>query len=192
MRRVLDWCHAVHHISLALEGLGLEATARRQLFKDLRRKLRRGGIWSVIAQLGVLAVGKGKGQAAAVWREIRYLDRHAWAGHRDYRSFRQEGLPLGSGAIESAVRRVVNLRLKGPGVLWDLEKAEGMLVLRAAVLTRQWRETLQHVREVMATDRRLNWKWGSPDMPAQLKAQLVIGPPTPELKDTEELEEAAA
>jgi len=109
-----------------------------------------------------------------------------------YRAFRQAGLPMGSGAIESAVRRVVNLRLKGPGLLWDIEKAEGMLVMRAAVLTRQWRETLEHMRQVMATDRRLDWKWKSPDMLAQLKAQLQIGPPTPQLENVQELEVAAA
>ena len=190
VRRVLDWCHAVHHLSLALEALGLAATVRRQLFKELRRKLRAGAVWAVIARLGVLAVAKS--QASAVWREIRYLDNHASAGHMAYRAFRKAGLPMGSGAIESAVRRVVNLRLKGPGLLWDIEKAEGMLVMRAAVLTRQWRETLEHMRQVMATDRRLDWKWKSPDMLAQLKAQLQIGPPTPQLENVQELEVAAA
>jgi hypothetical protein len=71
-------------------------------------------------------------------------------------------------------------------------KAEGVVVLRAAVLTRQWREALEHIRQVMATDRRLDWKWKSPDMLAQLKAQLQIGPPTPQLENAQELEVAAA
>jgi hypothetical protein len=77
---------------------------------------------------------------------------------------------LGSGAIESAIRRVINLRLKGSGLLWLEENAEAVLVLRAAVLTDRWQETLEHVREAMASDRRLDWHWQSPDMPAELKA----------------------
>jgi hypothetical protein len=71
-------------------------------------------------------------------------------------------------------------------------KAEGVVVLRAAVLTRQWREALEHIRQVMATDRRLDWKWKSPDMLVQLNAQVQIGPPTPQLENAQELEVAAA
>ena len=29
VKRVLDWCHAVHHVSLALGKLGLDDAARR-------------------------------------------------------------------------------------------------------------------------------------------------------------------
>ena len=35
-------------------------------------------------------------------------------------------LPLGSGAIERTVRRVVNLRLKGPSIFWCRESAEAI------------------------------------------------------------------
>ncbi len=91
-----------------------------------------------------------------------------------YRSLRGRGLPMGSGAIESAIRRVVNLRLKGNGLLWYEENAEAMLVQRAAALTDRWEELLVHVRERMASDRRLVWQWQSPDMPTPLKADKEI------------------
>ena len=48
-----------------------------------------------------------------------------------YPVFKEQGLPLGSGAIESAVRRVVNLRLKGNARYWLEENAEHMLLLRS-------------------------------------------------------------
>ncbi len=35
-------------------------------------------------------------------------------------------LPIGSGAIESAIRRVVNLRLKGPSIYWHKNSAEAV------------------------------------------------------------------
>ncbi len=79
--------------------------------------------------------------------------------------------------IESAVRRVVNLRLKGNGLLWLEANAEAVLVMRAAVLTGRWQETLQHMRQTMASDRRLDWQWASSDMPADLKAKRLIKPP---------------
>ncbi len=55
-----------------------------------------------------------------------------------------------------------------------------MLALRAAALTSRWQETLQHVRETMARDRRLDWKRASPNMPAELKTGIAIGPPSPQ------------
>lgn len=48
-----------------------------------------------------------------------------------YATLEQVGLPLGSGAIESAVRRVINLRLKGAGIFWHKQSAEAMLLLRS-------------------------------------------------------------
>ena len=48
------------------------------------------------------------------------------------------GLPLGSGAIESAVRRVVNLRIKGPGLFWKKENAEAILLLRSYFKAGRW------------------------------------------------------
>jgi hypothetical protein len=179
--RVLDWCHAVHHVSLALEALGLAEPERRRRYQQLRKWLRAGKTGQVIAELAVWAWDLPAQSPA--WVAIRYLEKHQLAGHLDYDQFRRRGLPVGSGAIESAVRRVVNLRLKGNGLLWLEKNAEAMLVLRAAVLTGHWEETLEHVRVTMASDRRLRWEWQSPDMPAELKAGVPIAPPLPQSKE---------
>ncbi len=55
-------------------------------------------------------------EKSAVWTEIAYVGRHGEDGHMDYATYRRRGLPMGSGAIESAIRRVINLRLKGNSV----------------------------------------------------------------------------
>ena len=47
-------------------------------------------------------------------------------------------LPIGSGAIESAVRRVVNLRLKGPSLFWCRASAEAILLLRSYYKAGRW------------------------------------------------------
>src|SRR5258705_5440408 len=89
------------------------------------------------------------------------------------RSFAARRLPVGSGAIESAIRRVINLRMKGNSIFWKQENAEGMLVLRGLVLSRRWKETFAKITQSMASDRRLDWNWLLPDMPAQLKANIA-------------------
>ena len=175
---VLDWYHAVHHLSLALEALGLQGAERKRLYNQLRKWLRAGKTSAVIAELVVRAWDLPEESPA--WVAIRYVEKHQHRGHLNYDQFRRRGLPLGSGAIESAVRRVVNLRLKGNGLLWREENAEAVLVLRAAALTDRWEETMDHVRASMASDRRLDWQWQSPDMPSQLKAGQDIAPPVPQ------------
>jgi hypothetical protein len=86
---------------------------------------------------------------------------------------------------------VINLRLKGNGLLWLEENAEAMLVLRAAALTDRWEATLEQVCVRMASDRRLQWKWQSPDMPANLKAKVPIKPPVPQTQQKQEPKAAA-
>jgi hypothetical protein len=176
--KVLDWCHAVHHVSLALAALDLPAPERKRLYRQMRSWLKAGRVFRVTAELSLLA--EKYSPEDKVWTEIRYLEDHGQAGHMKYHQFRKRGVPLGSGAIESAVRRVVNLRLKGNGMLWAVENAEAMLALRSAALTGRWEETLAHSRQTLNGDRRLVWHWQSPDMPSELKSKKAIRPPKPQ------------
>jgi hypothetical protein len=187
----LDWCHAVHHISLALESL-VEAADRQRVFKKLRKWLKRGAWKKVVHELIDLMSQAELDENAPVWTEISYLERHGEAGHLDYAKFRRRQLPVGSGAIESAIRRVINLRMKGNSIFWKQENAEGMLVLRGLVLSRRWKETFAKITESMARDRRLDWEWQSPDMPAELNAGIDIKPPPPQSQSSPAAYDAAA
>jgi len=177
--RGLDWCHAVHHISLALEPI-LEDGERKRVYKKLRKWLKRGSWREVVDELLSLGAEAELAEDSPLWTEIAYLDRHGEEGHLEYATFRRRGLPLGSGAIESAIRRVINLRLKGNSIYWEEENAEAMLVLRGLVLSGRWNDVFAQITKSLAADRRLDWKWQSPDMPAELKAGHTIAPPTPQ------------
>ena len=74
-------------------------------------------------------------------------------------------------------RTLINLRMKGNSIFWKEENAEAMLTLRGLVLSGRWKPTFAKITESMACDRRLQWEWRSPDMPAQLKANDPITPP---------------
>ncbi len=165
---VLDWCHAVHHLSLALQASGLSEGERSERYARLRRSLKKGRSEDVIEELEGLAAGQPEG--AAVWREIGYLIRHSEAGRLRYDGFRCRGVPLGSGAIESTIRRVLNLRLKGTSLFREESNAEAVIQLRAAVLSGRWEERLERTREAMAKDRRTDWDWEPPGCLAELKA----------------------
>ena len=171
--RTLDWCHAVHHVSLALEHLKFSDTVRRRVFRRLRQHLRAGRADLVVDELKKHAAGKPK--TNDVWTEIAYLKKHI--PHMDYKRLRRTGLPMGSGAIESAVRQVINQRLKGNGIMWLPENAEAMLVLRAAAVTDRWEESLEHVRSSMASNRRLDWQWKAPNIAGQRAEAKKLKPP---------------
>jgi hypothetical protein len=165
---VLDWCHGVHHLGLALAALGLAEDHRAEEYRRLRLLLKAGQSQAVIEDLEALAAGLD--EDAAVWREIGYLTRHSEAGRLRYNCFRCRGVPLGSGAIESTIRRVINLRLKGTSLFWEEANAEAVMQLRAAVLSGRWEESLNHTREAMARDRRTDWHWEPLECLAELKA----------------------
>jgi hypothetical protein len=147
---VLDFYHAVGQLSAAVAALTWDAEPKRRLFEALRELLKKGKARTVVRQL------RREGQFCAKWsamqQHVDYLDKHARAGRLRYPTLRRRKLPQGSGAIESAIRRVVNLRLKGSGLMWLEKNAEGMLALRAAALTGRWEELLSAVRKEMGTD----------------------------------------
>jgi len=174
----------VHHLSLALEPL-LDGAERKRVFKKLRKWLKRGSWRKAVEELLRLAGEVELAEDSPLWTEIAYLDHHGEEGHLEYATYRRRGLPLGSGAIESAIRRVINLRLKGNSIYWEEANAEALLVLRGLVLSGRWNEVFARITQSLAEDRRLDWKWTSPDMPAELKAGTTIAPPTPQ-PDTRE------
>src|SRR5262245_64107759 len=58
---------------------------------------------------------------------------------------RARKLPIGSGQVESAVRRVVNRRFKAPGSFWTETTVSGLMHLRAAFKAGRWDEIMRGV-----------------------------------------------
>ena len=56
----------------------------------------------------------------------------------DYKSAIKQGLPIGSGEIESAHRYIVQRRLKIAGAWWNLENAKNMVALRVCRVNEHW------------------------------------------------------
>src|SRR5919197_1227888 len=67
-----------------------------------------------------------------------------WSRMR-YAALEARKLPIGSGQVESAVRRVVNLRFKAPGSFWTETTVSGLMHLRAAFKAGRWDEIMMGV-----------------------------------------------
>jgi hypothetical protein len=55
-----------------------------------------------------------------------------------YQELRVRKLPMGSAVVESAIRRVINLKLKSPAKFWLLVNAEATLHLRSYLKAGHW------------------------------------------------------
>ncbi|KPA15657.1 hypothetical protein MHK_004141 [Candidatus Magnetomorum sp. HK-1] len=127
--KVLDYYHACEHINEALDLCGnLSPKKRKKTFKSLKEKLKNNidGVSEVIKELRRMA---SKDKSDEMEKDLKYFIDHV--DHMQYGLFLKNKISIGSGAVESAVRRVINLRFKGNGSLWKKEVVEGLMHLRS-------------------------------------------------------------
>ena len=140
---VLDFYHVSQYLSETLATCRHMPKAQRQaLYKRLRHALRHqaDGVEVVMEALRTLATRQ---RGKAITRAVRYVEAHA---HRmRYVTLEARKLPIGSGQVESAVRRVVNLRFKAPGSFWRETTVSGLMHLRAAFKAGRWDEVMRGV-----------------------------------------------
>ena len=131
---IFDWAHATEHLTNTIDACGkLTDEERTHWLNTQRKRLKKGRLQAVLSALKTLCRGR---RAAQIRKQIIFFEQHA---HRmRYAEFRKAGLPIGSGAVESAIRRVVNLRMKGPGIFWTPENAQRMLFIRCQLLSGRW------------------------------------------------------
>jgi hypothetical protein len=134
---LVDFYHVVEHLHV-LSGLKKKSWSKKQKRGWVTRqtnRLKRGDMEGFMEAVRKFCQGKrGKD-----WRRERdYLLRNAKAGRLDYALARERHLPNGSGIIESTVRRVLNLRMKGASIFWTKENAEDMILLRSYYKSGHW------------------------------------------------------
>jgi hypothetical protein len=140
---IVDFYHAVEHLQHVVDlKVGWSSAHRTEWFKKQRKLLKQGKVNDVIAAIRPLCKGRNKKEITA---ELRYFIHNR--DHMKYAWYKRRWLPIGSGAIESCIRRVVNLRMKGPGIFWRKENAEGFLHLRCQYKAGRWDEMVLNMLE---------------------------------------------
>ena len=67
--------------------------------------------------------------------ELGYFTNNA--ARMDYPTFRAQGLPIGSGAVESAAKHVAQVRMKRSGMRWSDSGGQAMLALCAYLASKR-------------------------------------------------------
>lgn len=138
--RVLDFYHAVEHLAKLTQLQTRWTTkARKSWLTKHRRLLKAGKVELVIDAIRSLGRGRHK---KAIHTELNYFIKHK--GHMTYDKLKALNLPIGSGAIESAIRRVLNQRIKGPAIYWKEKSAEAIILLRSYFKAGRW-NTLKRI-----------------------------------------------
>jgi len=126
---IVDFYHASEHLWAIANAQYGQGSAKAKEWAEARvTELYEKGAKPVLAALS--SVRPSTKEATKVLRRERgYFRNNAY--RMAYPQFREQGLPIGSGAIESAAKHLVQLRMKRPGVRWSDAGAQGVLAVRA-------------------------------------------------------------
>jgi hypothetical protein len=138
---VVDFYHAVEHLQAVVNLCkGWSKQQGKRWLTKHRKLLRLGKVEQVTAAIQKLCKGR---RSKKMKTELNYFETNK--ERMRYKRFESRGIPMGSGAVESAVRRVVNLRMKGNSIYWLEDNGESFLHLRCAYKAGRWTERIVDV-----------------------------------------------
>lgn len=130
--RILDYYHASERVwAVASQRWGDETEQGRLWAQGKLRQLKAGGARQVIASMRKLKAATEEG-SRVIEGAINYLNGRM--EQMRYGQYTRQGLPIGSGAVESSCKLVVTARCKQAGMRWGEAGVEAILALRSFVL----------------------------------------------------------
>lgn len=150
--RILDWCHGAEYLAKAGQAaLGAGTAAASEWLGVQLHELKHGDPGQLLCNLRELckeleAAGGSDTEAVRVVQgSLEYLEKRQ--AQIRYAEFQAMGYPIGSGAVESANKLVVEARLKGSGMHWAREHVNPMVALRTIVCSDRWEETWPQISQ---------------------------------------------
>jgi len=131
---LIDFYHVVEHLNaLAKMKSDWSEKQRKSWVKKQRHNLRWNEPSSVIESIKLICKGS---RNKLLKREREYFIKNI--ARMKYHEIAEKNMPIGSGAIESSIRRVINMRLKGPCIFWHSDTADEMILLRSYHKSGRW------------------------------------------------------
>lgn len=139
--RILDCAHAAQRLRTVADAVWGDGEPAAIWAAEQRRELRDGDPVAGLAAIQALPVAASADPALAAQVQAEVL---GYLGPRreqlQYATFRAQGLPIGSGIVESATKLVVEARLKGAGRRWAEANVNPLLALRGTLCSGRWSE----------------------------------------------------
>jgi hypothetical protein len=132
--QILDVIHAVQNAMVCAKKLFGENDACLPLWEErIRQLIDDDSPDAAIRELMDCMLYAADDQLAALNQLVGYYRDNA--KRMRYRSFREQGLPIGSGIVESAHKHVLQARMKQAGQRWSVLRGRRMVELRALYRT---------------------------------------------------------
>ena len=143
--QLLDFYHVTEHLQDFADAAFSQDKERKSWFNQARSELKRGQIAKLLESMTNLRK-QSRGQRRQIMTaQINYLNKGFEKGRLNYAQVAKNNLPIGSGAVESLIRQVVNLRLKGNGKFWLRRHAEIMLHARCQWVAGNWKNFCENI-----------------------------------------------
>jgi len=141
LTQTIDHYHAKSYLHQLVEQMPKRITIkeRNEYLSTFKNQLWQGDIKAIVETCRTIF----KRPVDLVKRWINYFDKHA--DRMQYADYKDNGLLCGSGIIESAIRRIINLRFKNASTFWRQQTVEKLYTLRAAVLSKRWNILIENI-----------------------------------------------
>lgn len=175
--RILDLPHAAQRLTDVAEAVWGPHRTGHAWAAVQRQALREGPAEAVLTAIQALPIAVAADPVAArdVQRTVLgYLEPRV--EQMRYATFRAQGLPIGSGIVESANKHVVAARLKGRGMRWSEAAVTPMLALCGALGSGRWEEAWTQITQHRRPPRR---RGSAPPawVPAPVASAASVAPP---------------
>lgn len=139
---VLDFYHAVEHLSAAAEAIfGKKSEKGTDWYSRYRTRLKESpdGVKATLRSLRryELKAKRGSERRTTIRQTIGYFTQNK--ERMRYFEFLSRGLPIGSGPVEAACKTVVDARLKRSGMRWNINGGQQVLNMRVQHLSKRWK-----------------------------------------------------
>jgi hypothetical protein len=139
--QVIDYTHAKQNLRELIALISDDPKQQSSLYGQWKELLWLGNIEALKQAIGQTARGERKKEALTKWENYFHHNQQ----RMQYQQFKAKGICCGSGCVESAIRRVINLRLKAAGTFWKCDMAEYFLFLRSQLISGRWSIFMQNV-----------------------------------------------
>ena len=136
--QLFDFYHVTEHLQIFADVAFTKEQERKAWFQKARIILKKGKALMLIQEMDKFIASATAEHSKILVKQRDYLLRAYRQGRLNYSKVLARKLPIGSGAIESLIRQVVNLRMKGNSKFWLKENAEIMLHLRCQCIAGNW------------------------------------------------------
>lgn len=140
----LDYYHGVEHLKNLSKFLPYTESKQKVVFKEWKDDLWEGLANSITRDFKKRMKMDKIEITDDMETEMNYFKKHH--DHMQYKKYKRRKLLCGSGLVESAVRRIINLRFKGSSSFWIKDNLEKLIFLRCAFLPGRWNNLLNNSR----------------------------------------------